>query len=100
MSFGARNDMSEAHVAHDACSSIRHRSANAAARRITDWLSLGATPTFAVMALLTIVGDGPQNTLCLGTNHASLLNGMGVMYVLMSAFHLAPWLKLVAGRPN
>ena len=22
------------------------------------------------------------------------------MYVLMSAFHLAPWLKLIAGRRN
>jgi hypothetical protein len=29
---------------------------------------------------------------------ASPLSGMVPMYVLMSAFHLAPWLKLISSR--
>ena len=62
-----------------------------------DWLSLAAAPTFAIMALLTaVVGNGAMDSLCLAA-HASPLGGMVPMYLLMSAFHLAPWLKL-AGR--
>jgi hypothetical protein len=57
-------------------------------------LSLAAAPTFAVMALLTgALGVGPD-VLCSATPHAAPLNGMVVMYVLMSAFHSASWLKL------
>ena len=58
-----------------------------------DWLSLAAAPTFAVMALLTaVLGGGPLDMLC----GASPLTGMIPMYVLMSAFHAAPWLKLIS----
>jgi hypothetical protein len=32
---------------------------------------------------------------CLGAN-ASLLTSMPVMYLLMSAFHLPPWLRMIA----
>ena len=61
-----------------------------------DWLSLAAAPTFALMALLTgVLGGGPLDALCAA---ASPLGGMVPMYLLMSAFHLAPWLKLVSGR--
>ena len=64
-----------------------------------DWLCLAAAPTFAVMALLTgVLGGGPQDMLCAGAASASPLNGMVVMYMLMSAFHAGPWLKLVTGR--
>jgi hypothetical protein len=67
-----------------------------------DWLSLAAAPTFAVMALLTaLLGDGPLDGLCAAGAHASLLTGMVPMYLLMSAFHAAPWLRLLrpwAGR--
>jgi hypothetical protein len=59
-----------------------------------DFLSLAAAPTFAVMALLTGV-LGPPDMLCAA---ASPLSGMVAMYLLMSAFHLAPWLRLLAGR--
>jgi len=63
------------------------------------WLSLAAAPTFAVMALLTSVqGGGPADMLCSVAHGASPLGGMVPMYALMSAFHLAPWLKLVSGR--
>ena len=65
----------------------------------TDWLALAATPTFAVMALLTGFLGGSQPGLhCLSAHDASPLSGMLTMYLLMSAFHAAPWLKLVFNR--
>jgi hypothetical protein len=71
---------------------------NAAAAGVVRWLSLAAAPTFAVMALLTaVVGSGPLDTLCSAAS-ASPVGGMVPMYLLMSAFHSAPWLKLIAGR--
>ncbi len=64
-----------------------------------DWLSFAATPSFALMALLTAAPDGgPADILCSAAHHASLLGGMAPMYVLMSAFHSAPWVKLMSGR--
>ena len=61
-----------------------------------DCLSLAAAPTFAVMALLTaVLGGGPLDMLC---GAASPLTGMIPMYLLMSAFHAAPWLKLMSRR--
>ena len=69
---------------------------NAAALRSSNRLYLAAAPTFAVMALLTVVlGEG--SPLCSATS-ASPLSGMVPMYVLMSVFHLPPWLKLIASR--
>lgn len=63
------------------------------------WLSLAATPTFAIMALLTaVLGSGQPALLCPAAEHASPLSGMVPMYLLMSAFHLPPWLKLAVGR--
>jgi len=58
-----------------------------------EWLSLAAAPTFAIMALLTLAGGAPD-MLC----SASPLTGMVPMYLLMSAFHSAPWLKLASRR--
>ena len=64
-----------------------------------DWLSLAAAPTFAAMALLTAVGgNGPADVLCAAAQDASPLTGMAAMYLLMSAFHLTPWLKLISSR--
>jgi hypothetical protein len=64
-----------------------------------DWLSLAAAPTFAIMALLAAVpGGGPADMLCAATRKASPLSGMVLMYMLMSAFHAAPWLKLISSR--
>ena len=77
---------------------IRHESGSAAALAAADWLCLAAAPTFAIMVLLTIVLDGgQQDILCAAAQGASPLSGMVPMYVLMSAFHSAPWLKLIAG---
>lgn len=55
-------------------------------------LSLAAAPTFASMALVTGV-LGSADMLC---SSASPLNGMVLMYLLMAAFHLAPWLRLLS----
>ena len=60
--------------------------------RATEWLSLAAAPTFAMMALLSAVVGGPAGMLCSG-HRASPLTGMTAMYLFMSAFHASPWLK-------
>ena len=63
---------------------------------VADWLRLAAAPTFAIMAVLTsVLGSSMPDVLC--AHDASPLVGMPAMYMLMSAFHLAPWLKLVSG---
>jgi hypothetical protein len=65
----------------------------------TDWISLAAAPTFAIMALLAgIFGGGHADLICSAAYGVSSLNGMVPMYVLMSAFHSAPWLKLISRR--
>ena len=65
-------------------------------RRAADWLSLGAAPTFAFMAAFTgILGSGMHGSWCSAGSPASPLNGMMLMYVLMSVFHCAPWWKLI-----
>ena len=73
------------------------RSSTTSPRGAAAWLSIAAAPTFAAMALLTQVPGG--DTLCSSLHDASPLNGMPLMYLLMSAFHSAPWLKLIARRP-
>jgi len=65
------------------------------------WLSLAAAPTFAIMAFLTwIHGGGMPDMLCSGAGNGFPLTGMVPMYLLMSAFHLAPWLGLLSSRPS
>lgn len=71
-----------------------------AARGTAEWLSLAAAPTFAIMALLTGVLDGGSPDMFCSAQHASPLTGMVAMYLLMSAFHSAPWLKLIPGRQS
>jgi hypothetical protein len=74
---------------------------NASALGAADWLCLAATPTFALMALLTgVLGGGHMAMMCSTAQDASPLSGMAPMYVLMSAFHSAPWLKLISARPG
>jgi len=74
---------------------------HAAAFGAADWLCLAAAPAFAMMALLTgVLGAGAPDMLCLAGQQAFPLNGMVPMYVLMSVFHLAPWLRLISGRSS
>jgi hypothetical protein len=74
------------------------RRSHAAALGGPGWLGLAAAPTFAVMALLTGVPGGGADMMCSAANGGSPLSGMVPMYVLMSAFHSAPWLKLISRR--
>jgi len=74
-------------------------SGNAAALGAADWLCLAAAPTFVVMAAMTsIFGGGSPDMLCSAAQDASPLSGMVPMYLLMSAFHSVPWLRLVSSR--
>lgn len=70
----------------------------AAAPDTAGWLSLAAAPAFAAMAILTLVSGTGMAMMCGPAGGLSLLTGMAPMYVLMSAFHVAPWLKLVSRR--
>lgn len=73
------------------------RNEGLATLRAADWLSLGAAPTFAFMATITsMLGGDPHEILCSAGSHSSMLSGMVPMYALMSAFHSAPWLKLIS----
>jgi hypothetical protein len=64
-----------------------------------DWLCLAAAPSFAIMALLTAIhGSAASSMLCQAAQDASPLCGMAPMYLLMSVFHAAPWLRLIGGR--
>lgn len=58
------------------------------------WLALAAAPPFAVMAW---VSAGNDMALCSGSG-ALPIGGMTSMYLLMSLFHLPPWLKLASSH--
>jgi hypothetical protein len=58
-----------------------------------DWLGLAAAPTFALLALATDwLEGGATEALC----GSAALSGMATMYWLMSVFHAAAWLRLIA----
>lgn len=60
---------------------------------VADWLSLAAAPTFAIMAVLAVLTASPNDMLCSAMHGTSSLSGMAPMYVLMSVFHSAPWVR-------
>jgi hypothetical protein len=72
----------------------RESDGGAMRRSAAGWLGLAAAPAFAAMALLTGLA-GPPAVLC---SAASPLAGMVPMYLLMSAVHSGPWLKLISSR--
>jgi hypothetical protein len=49
------------------------------------------------MALLTET-DGGAEMLCSSGMGSWPVSGMAVMYLLMSAFHSAPWIRLISDR--
>jgi len=60
-------------------------------------LCLAAAPTFAIMALLTAISGETAPMLCSAAPGLPF-NGMVLMYLLMAAFHLSPWLKWISSR--
>jgi hypothetical protein len=69
----------------------------AAVLGLAGWLRLAAAPTYTFMALfIAVFGESPKDMLCMAM-HASPLSGMVWMYMLMSIFHVSPWLKLMSG---
>ncbi len=63
-----------------------------------DWLCLAAAPTFAVMAMVAGTSSAVPQDVCGLMHSSSPLGGMTSMYLLMSAFHSPPWLKLLVAR--
>ncbi len=61
-------------------------------------LSLAATPTFALMAAITAVREASAGPVFCGPGDGAT-GGMALMYLLMGAFHLAPWLRPPTDRP-
>ncbi|MES5047198.1 hypothetical protein ABVB72_18145 [Rhizobium nepotum] len=75
--------------------SILARNRHADTRRTRDaahWLGLAASPTFALMAWVS--ASDMQSMLCAAAPGILSIGGMTFMYLLMSLFHLSPWLKL------
>jgi hypothetical protein len=66
-------------------------------RDAADWLVLAASPTFALMAWLS-ANHAPPIALCSSSLGVLPINAMTAMYLLMSLFHLSPWLKFAAAR--
>jgi hypothetical protein len=88
--------MSEAYIGGCIRGTIGRGSGNTAAAAV-HFLPLAAAPTFAIMALLTgLLGGGQPDMLCSAAQDAWPLSGMVPMYLLMSAFHSTPWLKLIS----
>lgn len=66
-------------------------------RRMAAWLAIAAAPTFAAMAIMTIVTpDTGIDAMC-GSDRWSL-TGMTPMYLLMCLFHTSPWLQMMNHR--
>lgn len=69
-----------------------------AASGAAGWLGLAAAPTFAIMALGTSLFSGQPDMMCMAMQGSSPMDGMTVMYLLMSVFHAVPWLRLISSR--
>jgi hypothetical protein len=72
----------------------------AAAPLLASWLGLAAAPTFALMALWSAMFGGASDPICTAASGATPISGMTMMYALMGAFHLAPWLRLWSRQPS
>lgn len=68
-------------------------------RGAAGWLGFAAAPTFALMAWIAAETAAPA-ALCSSSPDMRSIGGMTAMYLLMSLFHLSPWLKLAAGATD
>ena len=89
-------NMTSADAAGQGAPMLPRTAAKTIATGIADWLGLAAAPSFAVMALATGGSGDPAPDILCSAAHGSLLGGMVPMYLLMSALHLSPWLKLLS----
>lgn len=64
---------------------------------LAGWLGMGATPTFVVMAWMSAASPAGM-AMCSTATPGLPINDMALMYLLMSFFHLGPWLKLLSHR--
>lgn len=71
------------------------------ASTLADGLALSAAPAFAAMALLSAVAGHGQGPMLCAPADETALGGMVTMNLLMSLFHLPPWLRRIgpAGSP-
>jgi hypothetical protein len=66
---------------------------------VANGLSLAATPVFALMACIAgFSGHRSPAMVCGPRTMSAWLGGMIPMYLLMSAFHAGPWLRLITHR--
>lgn len=64
---------------------------------IAGGLGLAAAPTFALMAGISAFGS-PDTAMCSPVSPLVPINQMALMYLLMSLFHLSPWLRFLPRR--
>jgi hypothetical protein len=76
--------MTEAHPVHSTGGASRDDEGATAALGLAKWLCLAATPTIAIMDVLTGRGGSPMDRLC-SCGHGTSLSGMVTMYLLMIA---------------
>jgi hypothetical protein len=67
-------------------------------RNAAGWISLAASPGFAMMAWIVATG-APRVAVC-AADPAMPIHGMAWMYLLMSFFHVSHWLKLISNGPD
>jgi hypothetical protein len=79
-------------------SSTAGKTAPRAALGGAGWLGLAASPTFALMGLVA-AHDALSGAICLAAPGILAVDSMTAMYLLMSLFHLPPWLALARRRP-
>lgn len=60
-------------------------------------LGLAAAPSFVLMAAFSALSS-PGTMMCSAATAFAPINDMVLMYLLMSLFHLSPWMKLLSVR--
>jgi hypothetical protein len=73
------------------------RTAKSISAGLANLLCLAASPSFALMALLSAMG-GNADPICAASGPGFHAGSMGAMYLMMSAFHLPPWLRKLRQR--